>query len=36
VTTRASDDSIGDAADAFIGALSRHRHYERETDPPVV
>jgi catalase len=26
----------GDAADTFIGALSRHRHYERETDPPVV
>ena len=26
----------GDAAGAFIAALSRHRHYERETDPPAV
>ena len=24
----------GDAASAFIAALARHRHYERETDPP--
>ncbi len=28
--------SAGDAAGAFIAALSRHRHYERETDPPLV
>ena len=26
----------GDAASAFIAALARHRHYERETDPPAV
>ena len=26
----------GDAASAFIAALARHRHYERETDPPRV
>jgi len=26
----------GDAADAFIAALARHRHFERETDPPAV
>ncbi len=26
----------GDAANAFIAALARHRHYERETDPPRV
>jgi catalase len=26
----------GDVASAFIRALSRHRHYARETDPPVV
>ena len=24
----------GDAASAFIAALARHRHFERETDPP--
>jgi catalase len=30
---RAND---GDAADEFIAALARHRHYERETDPPRV
>jgi catalase len=23
-------------ADAFIGALAKHRHYERETDPPTI
>jgi catalase len=26
----------GDTAPAFIAALARHRHYERETDPPAV
>jgi catalase len=26
----------GDAAGTFIAALGRHRHYERETDPPRV
>jgi len=26
----------GNAADAFIAALARHRHFERETDPPAV
>jgi hypothetical protein len=26
----------GDAARNFIAALARHRHYERETDPPRV
>ena len=26
----------GDAATVFIAALARHRHYERETDPPRV
>ena len=26
----------GDAASVFIAALSRHRHFERETDPPRV
>ncbi len=25
-----------DAADAFLHALARHRHFERETDPPAV
>jgi catalase len=25
-----------DSMDAFVAALGRHRHYERETDPPVV
>jgi catalase len=25
-----------DAADAFIKAMVKHRHYERETDPPLV
>jgi catalase len=29
-------DSNGDASRSFIEALSRHRHYERETDPPSV
>jgi catalase len=26
----------GEAADAFIKAIAQHRHYERETDPPLV
>ncbi len=26
----------GDAGAAFIAALARHRHYERETDPPAI
>ena len=26
----------GDVAAAFIAALARHRHFERETDPPAV
>jgi catalase len=29
-------DGNDDALDAFVEALARHRHYERETDPPVV
>jgi catalase len=29
-------DSVDDAIDAFKGALVRHRHWERETDPPRV
>jgi hypothetical protein len=24
------------AASAFIAAISRHRHFERQTDPPLV
>jgi catalase len=27
-------DQVDAAVDAFIGALSKHRHFERETDPP--
>ena len=26
----------GDTTDAFIKAMAKHRHYERETDPPLV
>ena len=26
----------GDATSAFIKAIAKHRHYERETDPPLV
>ena len=26
----------GDVADRFIAALARHRHFQRETDPPRV
>jgi catalase len=30
-------DAVDDrAAEAFIKALARHRHFERETDPPLV
>ncbi|MEO8166401.1 MAG: DJ-1/PfpI family protein, partial [Betaproteobacteria bacterium] len=29
-------DDVDGAAEAFIAAVSRHRHYERETDPPRV
>jgi catalase len=29
-------DSIDDAIKALTGALTRHRHWERETDPPTV
>jgi catalase len=29
-------DSRRDASAAFIGALARHRHFERETDPPLI
>jgi len=29
-------DSLDDAIDAFKGAVMRHRHWERETDPPRV
>ena len=25
-----------DAVDGFIAALARHRHFERESDPPIV
>jgi catalase len=25
-----------DAADRFVAAIAKHRHYERETDPPRV
>jgi catalase len=32
--TRTTDASAG--ADAFIAGLARHRHPERETDPPAV
>jgi catalase len=28
--------SLDDAAEAFRGAVVRHRHWERETDPPTV
>jgi catalase len=34
VLGRAGDD--GGAVSAFVDALSRHRHFERETDPPRV
>jgi len=26
----------GDVADQFIAALARHRHFQRDTDPPRV
>jgi catalase len=29
-------ESIGDAINAFIVALGQHRHFARETDPPVI
>lgn len=35
VTTETGDDGTGVAAE-FIAALARHRHWERETDPPMV
>ena len=28
------DQAAGDAVPAFVKALTRHRHFERETDPP--
>ncbi len=30
------DDGVDGAAEAFIEALAKHRHFERETDPPWV
>src|SRR6185503_6375922 len=33
VVGAASDES---ATEAFVAALARHRHFERETDPPLV
>ena len=30
------DDATGDAVPAFVEALTKHRHFERETDPPRV
>ena len=33
---RFGGDDIGAALPAFVGALEKHRHFERETDPPVV
>jgi catalase len=30
------DDATGDAVPAFVEALAKHRHFERETDPPRV
>jgi catalase len=32
----AGADNSGSIADAFMTALARHRHFERETDPPLV
>ncbi len=32
----ASSDDVDEAIDDFILALGKHRHFERETDPPVV
>ena len=29
-------ESIGDAINAFIAALGQHRHFARETDPPII
>ena len=33
---RFGGDETGAAVPAFIDALAKHRHFERETDPPVV
>ena len=30
------DEGSGLNADAFVAAIAKHRHYERETDPPLV
>jgi catalase len=32
----AGADNSGSVAEAFLTALARHRHFERETDPPLV
>jgi catalase len=29
-------DDVDDGIEAFIAALGKHRHFERETDPPRV
>ncbi len=29
-------DNVGDAADTFIQAVAKHRHWQRQTDPPRV
>lgn len=30
------DDDVDDAIAAFVKAIARHRHHERELDPPAV
>jgi catalase len=31
-----SNGDVGNVADAFVKAIARHRHYEREAEPPLV
>jgi catalase len=33
---RAEDSGLGEAVAAFVAALTKHRHFDRETDPPRV
>jgi catalase len=32
----AADPGLVTSVDAFLTALAKHRHFERETDPPIV
>jgi catalase len=29
-------DDVDDGLDAFVAAIAKHRHFERETDPPII